>query len=157
DTSSSFVFNNSKIAQQYGGFRKFINEKEIYQQGKYPLPYKKRHLHRQLAPRQRDTTFNGNKFPAGIRAGFYVDWDAQSLSSLEKYITKLNLVIPEWLFIDPRADTVYTSIDAHALDVMKKAGIKIMPILSNNYKDTFRGDAVHRIIHTPAKRQKLIT
>ncbi len=102
DTTSSFVFNNSKIAKLYGGFRKFINEKEIYQQGKYPLPYKKKHWHKTTPLKVKDTTLtNQNKFPAGIRAAFYVDWDAQSITSLEKNITHLNLVIPEWLFIDP--------------------------------------------------------
>src|SRR6266700_452628 len=57
DTTSSFVFNNSKIAKQYGGFRKFINEKEFYQQGKYPLPFKKKHLRKPQGAHQRDTTF----------------------------------------------------------------------------------------------------
>jgi len=34
---------------------------------------------------------------------------------------------------------------------MKKSGVKILPILSNNYKEVFRGDAVHRIINDPVK------
>jgi hypothetical protein len=31
-----------------------------------------------------------------------------------------------------------------------------MPILSNNYREVFRGDAVHRILTNPFKRQRLI-
>src|ERR1700743_3657530 len=68
----------------------------------------------------------------------------------------MNLVIPEWIFIDPTADTVTTNIDPRAWGVMKKSGVKILPILSNNYKEVFRGDAVHRIINDPAKKQRLI-
>jgi cellulose synthase/poly-beta-1,6-N-acetylglucosamine synthase-like glycosyltransferase/peptidoglycan/xylan/chitin deacetylase (PgdA/CDA1 family) len=68
----------------------------------------------------------------------------------------MNLVIPEWIFIDPTADTVFTNIDDRAWTVMKNSGVKIMPILSNNYKEVFRGDAVHRIINDPAKKDRLI-
>src|ERR1700755_1993614 len=68
----------------------------------------------------------------------------------------MNLVIPEWIFIDPTADTVFTDIDPRALNVMKKSGVKILPILSNNFKEVFRGDAVHRIINDPIKKGRLI-
>ena len=54
---------------------------------------------------------------------------------------KMNLVVPEWIFIDPTADTVTTDIDPRAWAVMKKSGVKILPILSNNFKEVFRGDA----------------
>src|SRR6201985_510943 len=39
---------------------------------------------------------------------------------------------------------------------MKKSGVKVLPILSNNYKEVFRGDAVRRIIADPVKKQRLI-
>src|SRR5258708_39899741 len=68
----------------------------------------------------------------------------------------MNLLTPEWIFIDPNADTVFTNIDPRAWDVMKKSGVKVMPILSNNYKEVFRGDAVHRIINDPVKKERLI-
>src|SRR5882724_9883826 len=38
DTSSSWLFSQSKIAKQYGGFRSYINEKEVYKSGAYPIP-----------------------------------------------------------------------------------------------------------------------
>src|ERR1043166_5797804 len=41
-----------------------------------------------------------------VRAAFYVDWDPQSFYSLQKNIDKLNMVLPEWFFIDPSADTL---------------------------------------------------
>src|SRR5664279_2880152 len=36
--SSSWLFNKSKIGKQYGGFRKYINEKVAYKAGGYPTP-----------------------------------------------------------------------------------------------------------------------
>ncbi len=156
DTSRAFIFKNSLI-EQYGGFRKFINEKVPYKAGAFPGPSKKDSDKYGLRPFRADTNFRSfTKFPCGIRAAFYVDWDAQSFLSLQEYISKMNLVIPEWIFIDPTADTIYTDIDNRAWTVMKNSGVKIMPILSNNYKEIFRGDAVHRIINDPVKKERLI-
>jgi cellulose synthase/poly-beta-1,6-N-acetylglucosamine synthase-like glycosyltransferase/spore germination protein YaaH/peptidoglycan/xylan/chitin deacetylase (PgdA/CDA1 family) len=97
-----------------------------------------------------------NRFPGGIRSAFYVAWDPQSFFSLQRNISHLNLVIPEWMFIDPKADTITTQVDERALAIMKKSGVPIMPILSNNYKTTFLGEPVHRILTDPAKKERLI-
>ncbi|HEX6429085.1 MAG TPA: glycosyltransferase [Niastella sp.] len=97
-----------------------------------------------------------NRFPGGIRSAFYVAWDPQSFFSLQRNISQLNLVIPEWMFIDPKADTIYTQVDERALAVMKKSGVPIMPILSNNYKTSFLGEPVHRILTNPQKKERLI-
>ena len=156
DTGRTFLFKNSLI-EQYGGFRKYINEKVPYHGGAFPG--QKRDSDRSRAALAKvDTNFRSfTKFPTGIRAAFYVDWDAQSFLSLQQYIDKMNLVIPEWIFLDPTGDTITTSIDPRAWAVMKKSGVKILPILSNNYKEVFRGDAVHRVINNPVKEQRLIT
>ncbi len=155
DTTSSWLFSQSKIAKQFGGFRSYINEKEIYKHGAYPIPRRFRKKNGVLV--HADSSFYSFKrFSAGIRAGFYVDWAPQSYSSLEQNISHLNMVIPEWLFIDPTADTVYTNIDEKAHDIMNRAGVKVVPLLTNNYKEVFRGDAVHRIITDPKKRARLI-
>ena len=66
------------------------------------------------------TNKSWQQFPAGIRSAFYVAWDPQSLFSL-KNIANLNLVIPEWFFIDPKTDTVRTDMDPAGYEVMKKA------------------------------------
>lgn len=156
DTSRAFIFKNSLI-DQYGGFRKYINEKVPYKAGAFPGQSRKDSDKYGLRPFRVDTNFRSfTKFPTGIRAAFYVDWDAQSFLSLQQYISKMNLVIPEWIFIDPTADTLYTDIDNRAWTVMKNSGVKIMPILSNNYKEVFRGDAVHRIINDSVKKERLI-
>ena len=144
-TQSVPAYRESKLGKEYRGFRKAISAR--WAKGKFRG--------------QKDTIPNLSRSPlfsdsVGIRAAFYVAWDPQSFYSLEKNISKLNLVIPEWFFIDPVADTIYTNIDKKALTLMKSAGVEIMPILSNNYKEIFRGESVHRIITNPFKKQRLI-
>jgi cellulose synthase/poly-beta-1,6-N-acetylglucosamine synthase-like glycosyltransferase/spore germination protein YaaH/peptidoglycan/xylan/chitin deacetylase (PgdA/CDA1 family) len=143
--TTSFLSKNSLLAKKYKGFRQFIDQKELTNK----VPYAGK-----VPPGFRNIT--NTTMPAGIRSAFYVAWDPQSFYSLQRNVNKLNLVIPEWMFIDPNADTLYTIADNRALAVMKNAGVNIMPILSNNFKEVFRGDAVHRIITNPAKKARLI-
>ncbi len=155
DTVNSMV-SNTKIGKQYGGYRKYITEKEMYNRGGYPIPRRFKRKNGVIV--HADTNFYAfHKFGAGIRAAFYVDWDPQSYSSLERNVSHLNMVVPEWLFIDPNGDSIVTKIDAGAYDIMRRSEVKIVPILSNNFNEVFRGDAVHRIISNPAKKEKLIT
>jgi peptidoglycan-N-acetylglucosamine deacetylase len=155
DTNNSWLTGKSKIAKQYGGFRKFINEKEIYERGSFPIPKRFRRQNGVLV--HADSNFYSfRKFPAGIRAAFFVDWDAQSYSSLEINISHLNMVVPEWIFLDPEADTIYTKIDQQAVDLMKRSEVKIVPLLTNAVGEIFRGDIVHRIINDPKKKERLI-
>jgi poly-beta-1,6 N-acetyl-D-glucosamine synthase len=155
DTNNSWLTGNSKIAKQYGGFRKFINEKEIYNQGAFPIPKRFRKQNGVIV--HADSNFYSfQKFPAGIRAAFFVDWDAQSYSSLELNISHLNMVVPEWIFLDPNTDTIYTKIDQQAVDLMKRSEVKIVPLLTNAIGEVFHGDIVHRIINDPKKKERLI-
>ena len=95
-----------------------------------------------------------------VRAAFYVDWDPQSLFSLQKNIGKLNMVVPEWFFIDPKTESLKTEIDTAALKVMKKNNIRIVPLINNidisNQNGDFNGELIHRIINNPAKKDRLI-
>ena len=147
-SQQNFLSRNSQLAKKYKGYRQFINQKELTNKA----PYKTR-----TSPGYRNI-INTN-MPCGIRSAFYVTWNKQSLISLQRNIHKLNLVIPEWLFINPKADTIYSTIDPAGLAVMKNAGVNIMPMLSNFYdKDkSFHGEAVHRIINNKAKRERLIS
>ncbi|HTE34681.1 MAG TPA: polysaccharide deacetylase family protein, partial [Chryseolinea sp.] len=96
-----------------------------------------------------------------VRAAFYVDWDPQSSYSLQKNIDKLNMVIPEWFFIDPSTDTLRPQIDMTALDLMKKHHVKIIPLINNINEHIgegeFDGTIIQRILHSPEKRERLIS
>ena len=93
---------------------------------------------------------------ANIRAAFFVDWDPQSLSSLKSNIDKLNMVLPEWFLIDPDADTLRLNIDEEALQVMRKAKVSIIPMLSNVQDGDFDGNLLHRVLSSSPKRERLL-
>jgi len=93
----------------------------------------------------------------GIRAGFYVNWDAESYSSLRKNIDRMNIVFPEWLFVADSADTVVPQIDGTALDLMRQHGVRVLPMVSNYFNEQWNGANVHRIIGSPERRRKFIS
>ena len=139
------AFKQSKLAKKYQGFRSLINVK--WSQGR--------------GCGQTDSTLNlskNNDFSdsLGIRAAFFVNWDAQSFYSLKKNISKVNLILPEWLFIDPNADTLFSVMEPRVLDLIKASGVKVVPMLSNNYNGVFTGNALHRILNDPAKSDRLV-
>ena len=145
--TASFVYKNSELARKYYGFRKFIDDRDVKTKTRDP--------YQTLLP-SNFRNITSTTAACGIRAGFFVDWDPQSFYSLQRNVNKLNLVIPEWFFIDPKADTLTTNINTEALAIMQQSGVNIMPVLTNNLGDVFHGDAVHRILTTPAKRERLI-
>jgi cellulose synthase/poly-beta-1,6-N-acetylglucosamine synthase-like glycosyltransferase/spore germination protein YaaH/peptidoglycan/xylan/chitin deacetylase (PgdA/CDA1 family) len=138
-------YRESNIGKRYRGMRSFIQEKWIAGNGCG------QHDH---ALNLSNSNFFSDSL--GIRAGFYVAWDPQSYYSLERNISKLNLVIPEWFFLDEHADTLQVKIDRQALQLIREANVHIMPMLTNNINKLWRGDVVHRIINDPVKRERLI-
>jgi glycosyltransferase involved in cell wall biosynthesis len=146
-TDTNTNYRESKLEREYKGFKKAIGYQWAKGLGCGQATNKPLNLSNSIY-------FSDS---LGIRAGFYVNWDAaQSFSSLQKNIKHLNLIIPEWLFIDPNTDQLYDNIDPKALKIMQDAGVKIMPLLTNNYKSLFRGETIKRILNSPEKKQKLI-
>ncbi len=96
-----------------------------------------------------------------VRAAFYVDWDPQSFYSLQRNIGKLNMVVPEWFFIDPNTDTLQPNIDFDALKLMQANHVRIVPLINNiasaGSNEGFDGAMLHRILHNTAKRERLIS
>ena len=147
-TSEIPSYRESNLGRQYRGIRKFIQNKWAKGQG----CGQNNKLDLSNSPYFSDSL--------GIRAAFYVAWDPQSLFSLKRNISKLNLVLPEWLFINPNSDTLYTRFDENdkAYKFIKASGVKVMPMLSNyNEIDKgFNGAALHRIMTDEKKSARLI-
>lgn len=91
-----------------------------------------------------------------VRAGFYVNWDIQSKFSLKQNASKLNMVLPEWLFVQDTSDEVSTDIDKSALEIMQRNHLAVVPMVSNYFNNKFNGSNVHRIITSPTRRSKFI-
>jgi cellulose synthase/poly-beta-1,6-N-acetylglucosamine synthase-like glycosyltransferase/peptidoglycan/xylan/chitin deacetylase (PgdA/CDA1 family)/spore germination protein YaaH len=64
----------------------------------------------------------------GIRAGFYVPWDAASFSSLREYARQIDLLYPEWLHV--------LTPDGHLQGVDQQ---------TNNFFDIVQGETVHEV------------
>ena len=101
-----------------------------------------------------------NAGAANIRAAYYVDWDPQAYFSLQSHITEINTVLPEWFFIDPVADTLKADIDKDAYDLMKKHGVRILPMLNNvnltNHDGAFDPHLLAAVLKNPAKRERFL-
>lgn len=95
-----------------------------------------------------------NYYP--VKAGFYVNWDPQSEFSLKHNINKLNMILPEWLFITDSSDEIYDDVDSTAMNFMRKNHVAIVPILSNFFNKKWNGANVHKILASPARRAAVI-
>ena len=102
---------NKKEKRRYHGFEDFLKVK--HQNNLLAVAEKKKQV------------------ATSVRAAFFVDWDPQSLYSLQNHINELNTVMPEWFFIDPVTDTLQTNIDKESYDLMKRKRIRILPMLNN--------------------------
>lgn len=146
-------FNLKKLENPVNVKNLTAKEKKIYKGFKLFLYERRRN--EEIRQAEKKPSFNDK-----IRAGFYVAWDPQSFYSLQKHIGKLNMVLPEWLFIDPKADTLVVKVDSTAFNFIKKYPVKILPILSNvDYtlsNGTFSGASLHRIFHSPEKKLRLM-
>lgn len=163
DFSSAVMANrpylrNNKLAKEYKGFRDFFQEEKAYNN------YAKWHAKRmeKITPfkgshdQKEDKYFASWDNPSGIRAGFYVNWDPQAYLSLKQCIGRLNMVLPEWFFINPNTSKLEVQIDNKAYRLMKRAGIPIIPILSNAFNGEFQAKGVTKILHNPTLRKQLI-
>ena len=128
------------------------------------LPNQKRPIHalkdkdkekekrKQLALRRRKTkkppsqvTLNADE---GIRAAFYVQWDAASFSSLREYARQIDLLYPEWLHVLGPDGTVQ-GLDQQTLQVFSRRAGRQSEIRRRR-SDALPQDGRHRHGSLPA-------
>ncbi|MCI7597881.1 MAG: glycosyltransferase [Prevotella sp.] len=143
------------MAREYSSFRRFFMEKRIHSNYGQWAKDKTNRMRR----------FNGstNKYiqswddkKAGIRAAFYVGWDPMSYASLMEGVKSLNLVMPEWFFVNQRDLGLEERIDARGYQLMKKTGVPVMPVLTNSYDGEFRSNVASALLHDKKRRTALI-
>lgn len=103
-----------------------------------------------------------------IRAAFYTPWArSNSTSSLDRNGDKINLVFPEWFFIDTNNNMrLQTRIDSAGLAQMRQQNLRIVPILTNfnsskrkakgEVGPDFDGALLHRILNDTLKQKAFI-
>lgn len=147
-TANKPYLQENKISKEYKGFRSFISEKTIH------TSLDK--IEKARAERYKNQNRNWAQFPGGIRSAFYVAWDPQSLMSLKRNIRHVNLVFPEWFFLDPKTGDLKTNVDPEGYKVIKRTGVAAMPMLSNNSDREFRSEGLVKVLNDPQKRTHLI-
>jgi spore germination protein YaaH len=98
--------------------------------------------HRKTDNRPSDIPLNSGE---GLRAAYYVDWDAASYSSLKQHIKQIDLLFPGWLHVTG-ADgsiTAFTPGDNRPFNVVDNTGVrhvdqenKIARAIADNRVDT---------------------
>ncbi|HCN53153.1 MAG TPA: glycosyl transferase family 2 [Prevotella sp.] len=158
-TADKPFMRKNKLAEEYKGYRSFFQGEKAHLRYHRWRMQKEKKINRFAG--QKGSPFykyvnSWTEMPAGIRSAFYVNWDPQSYASLKQCISKLNLVIPEWIYIDPSTAKIKVNIDGKGLALMKKAGVPIMPMLSNAWHGEFTAKGIERILHDRAKSKDLI-
>ena len=117
--------------------------------------------------KKRDSAIFNKTSGAFIRAAFYTPWSgSKSVPSLERYGDKINVIFPEWFFIDEKNSSIETRIDSAGLSQMRKKNLRIMPMLTNfnsfkkdkngELRPDFDGSLIHTILNDTIKQQKFI-
>lgn len=96
---------------------------------------------------------------ANIRAAFYTPWTKTALPDLDKNGNNLNVIFPEWFFIDTVTHTLQTRIDSAGIAMMRKNNLQVLPMLTNfnSGKKDFDGALLHDILNNTAKRKTFIS
>jgi cellulose synthase/poly-beta-1,6-N-acetylglucosamine synthase-like glycosyltransferase/peptidoglycan/xylan/chitin deacetylase (PgdA/CDA1 family)/spore germination protein YaaH len=85
-----------------------------------------------------------------VLAAFYVNWDAQSLVSLQAHKDQLTHVMPEWIRLAP--DGKFIIEEDHRIDALVEQ-LEVMPTLSNYGDHQFSRRLARPILATEAARK----
>lgn len=154
-TAEKPLMKKNAMARQYKSFRDFFKEKTMHND--YAAEAMKKHRFHVKGDKATSRYLDEWDDPSkGIRAAWYVNWDPRSYQSLKRNLKHLNMVIPEWFFIDPKTDALKFDIDKKALALLRKSGTPILPMLTNNFGASFQAAPIGRIMNSPKKRAHLI-
>ncbi|MEI6752805.1 MAG: glycosyltransferase [Paludibacter sp.] len=134
----------------------YVSKKEQIDFAKQLEQYKKKKIKNSHKKLKHTTSPEVSKY-IPVRAGFYVNWNINSGISLHKNITKLNMVLPEWLFLKDAKGTIDTRIENETLDFIQSNKVAVLPMLSNFWKNTFNGDSTIILLKNQKLRKTLIT
>jgi cellulose synthase/poly-beta-1,6-N-acetylglucosamine synthase-like glycosyltransferase/peptidoglycan/xylan/chitin deacetylase (PgdA/CDA1 family)/spore germination protein YaaH len=129
---------NVQLASQTRNFHALTNEPaKVLRPGQ-----KAASPHRRSERRPSDITMNTGE---GLRAAYYVDWDAASYSSLKQHIRQIDLLFPEWLHVVDASGNIfgYNPDENRSYPVVDRAGVhgvdqeaKVARAIAANAADT---------------------
>ncbi len=103
---------------------------------------------------------NANVDRPKIVAGFFVNWNDNSLESLRAHARDLDWVIAEWAFTQSTSDSLKLSPKPQALEIVERLPEKERPrifAMASNYDNglgRFDSTAVMKLLATPASRER---
>ncbi len=154
-SASKPLMRDTKLSKTYRSLRDNILEQHMH--NTYQEQYDKRHRFVGHGLGLTQKYINEWSDPRmGVRAAWYVNWDRHSRRSLQQNMKHLNMVIPEWLFINPKTCKLETRIDKKALALMRRSGVPILPMLTNNYEDAFHPEGIGRIMSDATLRKQFV-
>ncbi len=102
----------------------------------------------------RGTGNRRNKPPENeVRLGMYVDWDANSFTSLVEHANALTHVAPEWLSLVGVDSKLLFDPDQRLTTFATTHGLALMPLLNNLSGDAWQPEAVENLAHAPNARR----
>jgi peptidoglycan-N-acetylglucosamine deacetylase len=146
------------LSTQKRNYRALVNQQVILRPGQKLH----RSAHRKTDQNPSDVPLNSGE---GLRAAYYVEWDAASYSSLKQHIKQIDLLFPEWLHVvspdghltsytsDNRPFSVVDSTGVHGVDIADKVArtiavnhvdTEVFPLV-NNISDPVTGSFMPQI------------
>src|ERR1700722_19585255 len=94
-----------------------------------------------------------------LSVGFYVSWDESSLPSLAQHIDQLDVVSPQWIFLNGSLGPVSVTSDprAEAIIANAKNSPSVLPSITNAHDGLFDGPLANNLLTNPAARTALVT
>ncbi|MEI7502297.1 MAG: glycosyltransferase, partial [Paludibacter sp.] len=132
----------------------FISKADQLDFAKQLEKYRKNHRKNLYQPEQ--NVSKGIKKFLPVRAGFYVNWDMNSLYSLKKNIGKLNMVMPEWFFQVGSKGKIESRFEYETFDFIHKNKVAVIPIINNFSNKRWNGDSTYIVLKNKTTRAKLI-
>lgn len=107
--------------------------------------FHKNHRRKKVSPAQADQKV----------FAFYVDWDENSLKSLQKNIRSINCVIPNWYGLNSDC-TLSRHIDAETDRLIRSSNVWDMPLINNYDGKQWNGSLLHKLFSNASLRNKFI-
>jgi cellulose synthase/poly-beta-1,6-N-acetylglucosamine synthase-like glycosyltransferase/spore germination protein YaaH/peptidoglycan/xylan/chitin deacetylase (PgdA/CDA1 family) len=94
-----------------------------------------------------------------LSIGFYVSWDESSRVSLSRHIDQLDVVSPQWIFLNGSLGPVTVTSDpqAEALIASAKNAPSVLPMVHNFHDGLADGPLADKLLVNPAARTALVT
>ncbi|HEY2707383.1 MAG TPA: glycosyltransferase [Caulobacteraceae bacterium] len=94
-----------------------------------------------------------------LSVGFYVSWDESSLPSLAQHIDQLDVVSPQWIFLNGSLGPVTVTQDprAEAVIASAKNAPSVLPSITNAHDGLFDAPLAEKLLTNPAARAALVT